>query len=190
MASYNTSEFRKGIKVIIDNEPYLMVDMEFMKPGKGQAVYRTRLKNLLRGNVLDRNYRSGDSIDAAEIEEHTVQYLYSDIKNCVFMNEESFEQYSISKEMLGDVTKWLKDGMNVEVMFWDGRPIAVDPPKSVELTVQYTEPAARGNTATNVQKPATLETGAEVFVPAFINIGDTVKINTANGEYLERVSKS
>ncbi len=190
MASYNTSEFRKGLKVIIDNEPYLMVDMEFMKPGKGQAVYRTRLKNMVRGNVIDRNYRSGDSIDAAEVEEHTVQYLYNDSRNWFFMNAESFEQYSIEKDYLGDVYKWLKDGTTVEVTFWDGKPIGVEAPKNVELKIEYTEPAARGNTATNVQKPAKLETGAEVFVPAFINIGDVVKINTQTGEYLERVSKS
>lgn len=190
MASYNTSEFRKGLKVLIDNEPYLMTDMEFMKPGKGQAVYRTRLKNLLRGNVIDRNYRSGDSIEAAEVEEATVQYLYNDSRNWFFMNQETFEQYQIEKSLLGDAVKWLKDGMDVEVTFWDSKPISVEPPKNVELVVSYTEPAARGNTATNVHKPAKLETGAEVNVPAFINIGDVVKINTQTGEYVERVSKS
>ncbi|MBI4601858.1 MAG: elongation factor P [Planctomycetes bacterium] len=190
MASYNTSEFRKGLKVLIDNEPYLMIDMEFMKPGKGQAVYRTKLKNLLRGNVIDRNYRSGDSIDAAEIEEHSAQYLYNDSKNWFFMNPESFEQFSISKEILGDLVKFLKDGTTVEVMLWNGRAISIEPPKSVDLQVTYTEPAARGNTATNVQKSATVETGAEVFVPAFINIGDVVKVDTRTGEYIERAAKS
>jgi elongation factor P len=190
MATYNTSEFRKGLKVLIDGEPYLMIDMEFMKPGKGQAVYRTKLKNLLRGNVIDRNYRSGDSMDAAEVDEMSVQYLYNDSKNWHFMNQESFEQYSISGELLGDVAKWLKDGTNVEVTMWNGKPISIEPPKNVDLAVQYTEPAARGNTATNVQKPAKLETGADVFVPAFINIGDIVKINTETGEYIERVTKS
>jgi elongation factor P len=188
--SYGTSEFRKGLKVVIDNEPYLMVDMEFMKPGKGQAVYRTKLKNLIRGNVIDRNYRSGDKIDAAEIEEETLQYLYNDSKNWFFMNPETFDQFTIPKENLADADKWLKDGTNVEVMFWADKAISVDAPKHVELQVTYCEPAARGNTATNVQKPAKLETGAEVFVPAFINIGDVVRIDTRTGDYIERVSKS
>jgi elongation factor P len=191
MGSYNTSEFKKGLKVLIDNEPYLMIDTEFMKPGKGSGVYRTKLKNLIRGNVIDRTYRSGDKIDSADVTEETLQYLYNDSKSWFFMNPESFEQYSIPKENLLDANKWLKDGTTVEVVFWGERPISVEAPKHVELQVTYCEPAARGNTASgNVQKPATLETGAEVFVPAFINNGDVVKVDTRTGEYIERVSKS
>lgn len=188
--TYNTSEFRKGLKVTVDNEPYLMVEMEFVKPGKGQAVYRTRLKNLVRGTVIDRNFRSGDKVDAADITEASLQYLYNDSKSWFFMNPESFEQYTISKDNLAGAEKWLKDGSTVDVMFWNDLPITVDAPKHVELAVTYCEPAARGNTATNVQKPATLETGAEVFVPAFINIGDVVRVDTRTGQYTERVSKS
>jgi elongation factor P len=190
MGTYNTSEFKKGLKVLIDNEPYLMIDTEFMKPGKGQAVYRTRLKNMIRGNVIDRTYRSGDKIDSADVSEETLQYLYNDSKNWFFMNPESFEQYSIPKDNLLDAHKWLKDGATVEVIFWAERAISVEAPKHVELEVTYCEPGARGNTATNVQKPATLETGAEISVPAFINIGDTVKVDTRTGEYIERASKS
>jgi elongation factor P len=190
MSTYNTSEFKKGLKVLIDNEPYLMIETEFMKPGKGQAVYRTRLKNLIRGNVIDRTYRSGDKIDAADVTEETLQYLYNDSKNWFFMNPETFEQLSIPKDNLEDAYKWLKDGATVETIFWGDRAISVEAPKHVELQVTYCEPAARGNTATNVQKPATLETGAEITVPSFINIGDVVKVDTRTGEYIERASKS
>ncbi|HZN58901.1 MAG TPA: elongation factor P [Planctomycetota bacterium] len=190
MSTYNTSEFRKGLKVLIDGEPYLMIDTEFMKPGKGQAVYRTRLKNLVRGNVIDRTYRSGDKIDGADVAEATLQYLYNDSRNWVFMNQETFEQFTIPKENLNDSEKWLKDGALVEVTLWNDQPITVEAPKHVELAVTYCEPGARGNTATNVQKPAKLETGAEIGVPFFINIGDVVKVDTRTGEYIERVSKS
>jgi len=190
MGTYNTSEFKKGLKVIIDNEPYLMIDTEFMKPGKGQAVYRVKLKNLVRGNVIDRTYRSGDKIDSADVEEETLQYLYNDSKNWFFMNPETFEQYTIHKENLDDAHLWIKEGSTVEVTFWGDEPITVTAPKHVELEIKYCEPTARGNTATNVQKPATLETGAEISVPAFINIGDVVKVDTRTHEYIERVTKS
>ena len=189
MGSYNVSEFKKGIKVTVDNEPYLMVDFEFMKPGKGQAVYRTKLKNLLRGNVIDRNYRSGDKLDSADVVEVSLQYLYNDTQSWHFMNPENFEQYALSKETVEEAAKWLKDETLVKVMFWDNRPIQVEPPAHVRLAVTYCEPAARGNTATGVSKPAKLETGAEVNVPAFINIGDTVRVDTRTGDYIERVSK-
>ncbi len=188
MNTYGTSEFKKGLKVLIDNEPHLMIEMEFMKPGKGQAVYRTKLRNLIRGTVVDRTYRSGDKIDSADVTEGEAEYLYSDATTCHFMNSESFEEFSISKETLGDTFQWLKTGMTVFVVYWNERPISVEAPNHVELAVTYCEPAARGNTATNVQKPATLETGAVVGVPAFINIGDVIKVDTRTGEYVERVS--
>lgn len=190
MGTFNTSQFRRGLKVLIDDEPYLMIETEFMKPGKGQAVYRTKLKNLVRGNVIDRTYRSGDKIDGADINEETAQYLYNDSKNWFFMNPESFEQYAILKENLADGEKWLKEGDTLGVTFWNEQPLSVELPNHVDLEVTYCEPGARGNTATNVQKPAKLETEAEVSVPAFINIGDVVKIDTRTGEYTERVSKS
>ena len=190
MPSYNTSEFKKGLKVLIDNEPHLMVDTEFMKPGKGQAVYRTKLKNLIRGTVIDRTYRSGDKIDAADVSEGVFEYLYNDSKNWYFMNTESFEQFAVSKELVEDAARWLKSGMAVEVMLWGERAIAVNPPKLVNLELTYCEPAARGNTATNVLKKATLETGAVVNVPAFINIGDVIRVDTQTGEYIERATKS
>ena len=186
--SYSTSEFRKGLKVLIDGEPYLMVESEFMKPGKGSAVYRTKLKHLLRGNVLDRTYRSGDRIEGADVAESKLQYLYNDSKQWHFMDEESYEQYAINKEQLGDAYKYLKENERVDVVFWNGQPISVSPPNHVELQITYCEPGAKGNTATNVQKSATVETGAEISVPIFVNIGDVVKIDTRTGEYIGRVS--
>ena len=186
--TYNTSEFRKGLKVLIEGEPYLMIDTEFMKPGKGNAVYRTKLKNLLRGNVLDKTYRGGEKIEAADVSDTTLMYLYNDSTQWHFMDEESFEQYGVDKDVLGDSHRWLKDNTEVDVTFWNGQIITVTPPNHVELKVTYCEPGARGNTATNVLKPATLETGAEIGVPIFVNIGDVAKVDTRTGEYVGRVS--
>ncbi|MCZ6793676.1 MAG: elongation factor P [Planctomycetota bacterium] len=187
---YTTSDFRKGIRIELDSEPYVVTESEFMKPGKGQAVYRIKCKNLLRGNVIDRTYRSGDKVKAADVEEYSLQYLYNDSSLWHFMHPESFEQYEISKENLGEGWKWLIDEAMVEVVFWNGKPIIVKPPNHVELKVEYCEPGARGNTATNVQKPAKVETGVEVHVPAFINIDDIIKVDTRTGEYVERVKKA
>jgi elongation factor P len=188
--NYSTSDFKKGLKVELDGEPYLMIEMEFMKPGKGQAVYRAKLKNLITGRVIDRNYRSGESLAAAQVEETSLQYLYHDASHWHFMDPQSFEQHALTKDQLDEAWKWLIDETKVDVMFWNHRPISVNPPNHVELKVTYTEPGARGNTATNVQKAATLETGAEITVPFFINIGDVVKVDTRTGAYVERVTKS
>lgn len=190
MATYNTSEFRKGLRVELDGEPYIVIDSEFMKPGKGQAVYRLKCRNLLRGNVVDKTYRSGDRIGAADVAERPMQYLYNDSETWHFMDPESFEQIEIAKDNLGEAWKYLLDGTTVNVVFWNGKPISVTPPNHVELKVTYCEPAAKGNTATNVLKPATLETGIEVQVQSFINVGDVVKIDTRTGEYVERVKKA
>ncbi len=189
-SSYNVGELKKGLKVIIDNEPYLIIETDFMKPGKGQAVYRTKLRNMLRANVIERNYRSGDKLDAADVSEVSLEYMYNDSRNWFFMNHESYEQYSVPKESLADAQFWLKEGTPVSVVFWNDRAISVEPPNHVELCVTYTEPAARGNTATNVQKPATLETGVEITVPAFINTGDLIRVDTRTHEYIERIAKS
>lgn len=190
MASYSTSDFRKGLKVQIEGEPYLMVEMEFMKPGKGQAVYRAKLKGLVSGRMLDRSYRSGETLESADIDERSVQYLYQDGTYYHFMDPKSFEQYELTSEQMGDAAKWLTEEMEVEVVFWDGNAIAVTPPPHVELKITYTEPGAKGNSTGNVQKPATVSTGVEIAVPTFINVDDVVRIDTRTGEYIERVSKS
>lgn len=189
MATYNTSEFRKGLKVQIDGTPFIMVEMNFRKPGKGTALYECKLKNLLRGTVIDRTYRAGQTLEAADITEFDAQYLYRQGDNFVFMKTDDYEQYELTAEQVGDAANWLKEGMDCKLMVFDGNPIAMSPPNHVVLRVEYAEPAVKGNTATNVQKPVTLETGAEVNVPAFVEMGDWIKVDTRTGEYLERAKE-
>jgi elongation factor P len=190
MTTYNAGDFKKGLKVIVDNEPWLMIETQFVKPGKGQALYRVKLKSLLRGNVVDKTFRSGDRLDEADVHEDIMQYLYNDSKNWVFMHPETYEQFSVPLEIVGDARLWMKEEAEVDVTFYGDKPIAVTPPNHIELKVTYCEPAVRGNTATNVQKQVKLESGAEVMVPLFINIGDVIKIDTRTHEYIERVSRS
>lgn len=190
MPTYTTSDFKRGLKVQIEGEPYVMTEMEFMKPGKGQAVYKTKLKNLISGRILDRSYRSGESLEAADVEERSLQFLYQDGTYFHFMDQSSFEQYEVPTDNIGDVGKWLVEAMVCDVVLWDGRPIAVTPPAHVEFKVSYTEPGAKGNSTGNVQKPATLDNGVEISVPIFINVDDVLRIDTRTGEYIERVSKS
>ncbi|MBX9790295.1 MAG: elongation factor P [Pirellulales bacterium] len=187
--SYNTSELRKGLKVQIDGDPYLLVECNFVKPGKGQALYKCRLKNLIRGTTLDRTYKSGDSLDAADVEEIEAQFLYRQQDNFVFMDNASYEQYELTKDQLDDAWKYLKEGMICSMVLFNDSPITCAPPNHVNLKVTYCEPAVRGNTATNLTKPATVETGAEFICPAFIEMGDVLRIDTRTGEYIERVKE-
>ncbi len=186
MATYNTSDFRKGLKVQIDGVPYLMVEMNFRKPGKGNALYECKMKNLIRGTLLDRTYRAGQTLEAADVTEFTSQFLYRQMDTFVFMNITTYEQYELSKEQVGDAWMFLKDGMECGLMVYNNNPLAVTPPNHVILKVEYAEPTARGNTATNVQKPVKLETGAEIGVPPFVNTGDWIRVDTRTGEYIER----
>ncbi|MBN1851904.1 MAG: elongation factor P [Pirellulales bacterium] len=186
MTTYNTSEFKKGLKVQIDGTPFLMVEMNFRKPGKGNALYECKLKNLLRGTVVDRTYRAGQTLEAADISEFTAQYLYRQGDNYVFMNNSSYEQYELTAEQVGDYWKFLKEGMDCQMMVFNDAPITVSPPNHVVLKVEYTEPAVKGNTATNVQKPVHLETGAEILAPAFVETGEYIRVDTRTGEYIER----
>jgi elongation factor P len=188
MSVFNAGEFRKGIKVIVENDPYEMIICEFVKPGKGQALYKTRIRNLLTGTLLDRTYRSGDSLEAADIRNTDGMYSYYDGTNYVFMDNESFEQVSLAGDICGDQMKFIKDGSPCQLMYWNDKLIGVTPPKHIILEVTFTEPAARGNTANNVTKPATVETGGDVKVPSFINIGEKIKIDTETGEYLGRAN--
>jgi elongation factor P len=187
MPHINTGDFKKGIKVIVENEPYEMLEVNFVKPGKGQALYRTRLRNLLKGTLLDRTYKSGDGLEGADVHRADAQYLYREAQGYVFMDNESFEQHSVSAETLGDGADFLLDNMVCELLYWNGQVIGVTPPAQVIMEVTYTEPAARGNTATNVSKPATVTSGATIQVPSFINVGDKVKIDTAEARYIERI---
>ncbi|MCA9129765.1 MAG: elongation factor P [Planctomycetales bacterium] len=188
MASFKTSDFRKGLKVQIDGDPYLMIEMNFVKPGKGNALYKCKLRNLLKGNILDRTYKGGDELEAADVEEVSVQYLYKQGETYVFMQDDTFEQYELSGEQVEDAWKYLKDGMKCSIMLFNGNPITMSPPIQVHLEVTQCEPGAKGDTATNVTKPAIVETGAEFIVPGFIKEGNIIKVDTRTGEYVERVS--
>ena len=187
VAEYKTSEFRKGLRVQIDGEPYQMIEMNFVKPGKGNAFYKCKLRNLLRNTVLVRTYKGGDSLEAADIEEIAVQFLYRQGDTFVFMDTSSYEQYELTAEQVSENWKYLKDGMNCQMVLFNENPITMTPPNHVELEVEYCEPGAKGDTATNVTKPVKVETGGEFPAPIFINIGDLIKIDTRTGSYVERV---
>lgn len=188
MGTLNTSDFRKGMKVQIDGTPYLCVEMNFRKPGKGTALYECKFKNLLRNTVVDRTYRAGQTLEEADVMEFTAQFLYRQGDDYVFMNNQDFEQYELSVEQVGDVAKFLKENADCQVMTFDSNPIAVAMSNHVVLKVEQAEPAPKGNTATGVQKPVVLETGAEILAPAFINVGDWIRVDTRTGEYVERTN--
>lgn len=187
MPNINAQEFKKGMKVIMEGDPYEMIEVEFRKPGKGQALYRLRLRNLLKGTIVTPTLRSGDSLEQADVRKVKGQYLYRDGSGYVFMDDETYEQFSIEGDRLGDRASFLLDGAKCDLLFWNDSLIDVDPPAHVVVEVTYTEPAAKGNTATNVTKPATIETGAEVQVPAFVDQGEKIKVDARTGEYVERV---
>ena len=186
MASYSTNEFKSGVKILLEGVPYSIVENEMVKPGKGQAFNRVKVRNLKNGKVTERTFKSGDTAEAADVVETEMQYLYTDGEFWTFMNPESFEQYTAGKEALGDGSIWLKDGMTCTVMLWNGEPLNVTPPAHVELKVIETDPGLRGDTATGGAKPAKLESGLVVQVPAFIGEGETIKVSTSEGTYLER----
>jgi elongation factor P len=186
MASYSTNEFKSGVKILLENNPYSIVENEMVKPGKGQAFNRVKVRNLKNGKVTERTFKSGDTVEAADVQETEMQYLYTDGEFWHFMVPDNFEQYTAGKEALGDGAIWLKDGMSCTVMLWNGEPLNVTPPAHVELKVTETDPGLRGDTATGGGKPAKLETGATVRVPLFINEGEYVRVDTRTGEYIAR----
>ncbi len=187
MPQINAGDFRKGIKVTLDDEPYEMLECNFVKPGKGQALYKTKLKNLLKGTILDRTYKSGDSLESADVHKGEGQYLYRDSNNYIFMDNKTYEQHELGTDVCGDQMNFLLEGATCNLLYWNGRLIGMTPPQYVVLEIIETEPAVRGNTATNVTKSAQVETGATVQVPAFVKQGDKIKIDADTGEYIERV---
>jgi elongation factor P len=189
VATYNTSEFRKGLKVQLDGDPYLMIECNFVKPGKGQALYKCKLRNLVRNTVIDRTYKSGDSIEAADVEEIEAQYLYRQADTFVFMHTSTYEQYELSADQVDDGWKYLKEGTVCSMLLFNGNPIGLTPPNHVVLKVEYCEPGAKGNTATNVTKPVKVETGAEFECPSFVEMGELIKVDTRTGQYIERVKE-
>ena len=185
----STTEFRNGLKIEIDGEPYIIVEFQHVKPGKGGAFIRTKMKSLKSGNVIDRTFRSGEKVDVPELEEKTMQYLYAADKDRVFMDTTSYEQVSMSEKQLGDSINYLKENMEIKVLYFKGQPINVDVPMFVELAIARTDPGVRGDTASGGSKPATLETGAVVKVPFYLNEGDIVKVDTRTGTFIERVKQ-
>jgi elongation factor P len=190
MAIYSTSEFRGGLKVMLDGDPCSILENEFVKPGKGQAFNRVRLRNLLNGRVWERTFKSGETLEGADVSESDMQYLYSDGEFYHFMKTDgSFEQVAADKKAVTDALNWLKEEDTYIVMVWNDVPISVTPPNFVEMEVAHTDPGLRGDTATGATKPATLISGAIVRVPLFVEIGDVLRVDTRTGEYQNRVKK-
>ncbi|GHD53492.1 elongation factor P [Marinobacter persicus] len=191
MASYSTNEFRSGLKVLLDGDPCIMLENEFVKPGKGQAFNRVKLRNLMTNRVWERTFKSGESLEAADVVELEMEYLYSDGEFWYFMmTDGSFEQYPASEKAVGDTVKWLKEQDKYTVTLYNDAPLSVTPPNFVELEVVDTDPGMKGDTAQGGSKPATLSTGAVVNVPLFITIGEVLKVDTRTGEYVSRVKSS
>jgi|UniRef100_A0A7V6DRA2 elongation factor P len=184
---YSTADFKKGLKIEIDGAPYVIVEFLHVKPGKGGAFVRTKIKNLVTGKVLDQTFRSGEKLKRPDLVEREMQFLYREGDNFYMMDNETYEQLALTSEQLGDAVLYLIENLNLKVLFFNQQPVAVELPNFVELTVAQAEPGVRGDTASGGTKPATLESGAVIQVPLFINEGDKVKVDTRTGTYIERV---
>ncbi len=182
----DTSDIRKGLKIMFEGQPFIVTDFQFVKPGKGQAFTRTKMKNLLTGGTIDRNIRSGEKFEAADVEDRTLQFIYPDGDGYCFMSSTSGEQITVSAEAVGEDKDFLIDGLEVIVTVYKGNPVSVTLPPHIVLQVTETEPGVRGDTATNVTKGATVSTGATVPVPLFINEGDWIRVDTRSRSYIER----
>ena len=187
MANYNTNEFRSGLKIILDGDPCAIVENEFVKPGKGQAFNRVKYRNLKTGRVVEKTFKSGDSVEAADVMDTEMQYLYSDGDMWHFMDPESYEQYVAGQAAVSEAKPWLKEQDVCSVTLWNGQPLMVEPPNFVELEIVETDPGLKGDTASGGVKPARLETGATVRVPLFVEQGEVVRVDTRSGEYVSRV---
>ena len=183
----STAEFRNGAKVELEGEPFIIVEFQHVKPGKGGAFVRTKLKSLKTGNVMDRTYRSGEKLETPNLDEKNMQFLYATGDEYFFMDNETYEQFSLSEKQLGDNKNWLKENMVIKALYHNGMPLGVEVPMFVELKVVKADPGVKGDTASGGTKPATLETGAVVKVPLYLEEGEVIKIDTRTGEYLERV---
>jgi elongation factor P len=187
MATVTTSEFKNGLKLMISGDPCSIIENEFVKPGKGQAFNRVKLRNLKTGRVLEKTYKSGESVEKADVMDVELQYLYNDGEFWFFMDTKSYEQLSTDLATMGDTTQWLKGEEMCEVTLWDGNPISILPPNFVELEITETDPGVRGDTASGGTKPATLETGAVVKVPLFVEQNEIIRVDTRKSEYMSRV---
>lgn len=189
MASVSTSDLRPGMKVEVEKYPYLIISNEFVKPGKGQAFNRIKMKNMITGRVTEMTYKSGEKLDLADIEEAKMRFLYKEQDGAVFMDEKTFDQISISNELIGSNDQWLMEEVIYDVVFYKGNPIEIVPPTFMEMVITETAPGVRGDTASGrVLKPATTETGAKIQVPIFVEEGERIKVDTRTGEYVSRVN--
>ncbi|MGH8272892.1 MAG: elongation factor P [Gammaproteobacteria bacterium] len=186
MATHTTNEFKSGLKIMLDGDPYTIVENQFVKPGKGQAFSRVKVRNLKTGRVIDRTFKSGETVEAADVHETDMQFLYTDGQFWHFMTSDTFEQFQADEATMGEAAKWVKGEETCRITLYNGSPLAVEPPNTVELTITETDPGVRGDTSGGGVKPATLETGAVVRVPLFLNEGETIKVNTRTAEYLSR----
>ena len=184
---YTTTDFRKGLKIEINGEPYVIVDFQHVKPGKGGAFVRTRLKSLVSGNVIDQTFRSGDRVDKPDLEEREMQFLYEAEGEFHFMDTQTFEQLFLTADHLGESKDYLKENLVIKALFHNRRPIGIEVPMFVELKVVRADPGVRGDTATGATKPVTLESGAVIQVPLFVEEGDTLRIDTRTRAYITRV---
>jgi len=187
MATYSTSEFKGGLKIMLDGDPCSIIENEFVKPGKGQAFNRVKIRNLKTGRVIERTFKSGESIEAADVMEVQLQYLYNDGEFWYFMDPDSFEQHSADAKAVSESEKWLKDQDMCTITLWNGTPLSVEAPNFVALTIVETDPGLKGDTSGGGGKPATLETGAVVRVPLFVQNGEAIKVDTRTGQYVSRV---
>lgn len=181
-------ELRKGTKLVIDGDPWVVIDYQFVKPGKGQALYKCKLKNMVAGVMIDRTYRSGEKFEKADLEEHKMQFLYTD-GEFHFMNNESYEQVALQADQVGDAANFLYENLDVDMLFFNGQPIGLTLPNFVVLQIEQSDPGIKGDTASNTTKPATVSTGYTVQVPLFVEEGEWIKIDTRSGDYVERVKK-
>ena len=189
MAIYSTNEFKSGLKIMIDHDPCSIIENEFVKPGKGQAFNRVKIRNLKNGRVLEKTFKSGETVSGADVTDVDMEYLYNDGDAWHFMSPDTFEQYAIPADLMGDVSKWMKPQDICTVTLWNGTPLTVTPPNFVTLTVVETEPGIKGDTVSGAVKPATLDTGAVIRVPLFVNEGDLLKIDTRTGSYVSRAKE-
>jgi len=189
MATYSTNEFKGGLKIMLDNDPCSIIENEFVKPGKGQAFNRVKIRNLKTGRVIERTFKSGDTVEGADVVDIDMQYLYNDGEFWHFMVPDTFEQYQADKGAVGDSIKWLKEQDLCTMTLWNDSPLSVTPPNFVELAITGTDPGLKGDTSGGGGKPATLETGAVVRVPLFVQIGEVIRVDTRTGEYVSRAKE-
>ena len=185
----SVNDFKKGKVIKIDGDLFTVIEFQHVKPARGAAFVRTKLKNVRKGSVINKTFRGGEKVEDVRLEKRAMQYSYDDGDNLVFMDDETYEEEAISKDSIGDILNYIKEGDVVDITMFESETISIEPPLSVALKVTYAEPGAKGDTATNVLKPVKVETGAEVKVPLFINEGDVIKVNTQTGEYVERVKQ-